>query len=274
MICKHPVAAYAVLACVFSWSWWLPMALRGDIARSGVGWPTHLPGLLGPALAAVVITALVDGREGLRGLWSRVTRWRIGWRWWALVAATAGLAVLGLLLPAATGDSMPALADFARYSGAPEINLLFVVLVVLVVNGYGEEIGWRGFAVDRLARTHGLLITALMVAGMWAVWHLPLFLVVANLRGLGVLGGFGWLVGLTSGSVVLTWMYLRSGSSITLVAAWHTSFNLTTATAATAGTVAATSSTLVMVGAVAIVATQFRTKSRNSSKANHQPSTG
>jgi uncharacterized protein len=89
----------------------------------------QLPGLAGPALAGVVVTALADGREGLRDLGARVIRWRVGWRWWASVAGILGLALLG------------------------------VVAVVLLVNGLGEETGWRGFAVDRLLRDHSFTWT-------------------------------------------------------------------------------------------------------------------
>lgn len=234
------------------------MLARGEFSRNGVGWPTHLPGLAGPALAAVLITALVDGPAGLSDLWARAVRWRIGWGWWVLVAATAALAVLGAVVPMLSGGTVPPMAAFASYSGAPSIGLLGVVLLVLVVNDYGEEAGWRGFAVDRLSRTHGLVTTALMVTGIWAVWHLPLFWVVGNFQDFGLVGSAGWLVGLTAGSIVLTWMYLHSGRSIALVAAWHTGYNLTSATGATAGVAAAASSTLVMLAAVAIVIGQRR----------------
>jgi len=66
----------------------------------------------------------------------------------------------------------------------------------------------------------------------------------------------GWLVGLTSGSVVLTWIYAHAHHSILVVALWHTAFNFTSATDATAGLPAALSSTVVMIGAVAIVVSE------------------
>ena len=97
LVRRHPVLSYVVLAYALGWSWYVPLAVRGDVVRMGVGWPTHLPGLAGPALAAVVVTALVDGRAGLRDLWARVTRWRIGWRWWAVVAGTLSLALVGVI---------------------------------------------------------------------------------------------------------------------------------------------------------------------------------
>jgi hypothetical protein len=111
------------------------MAARGDIVRAGVGWPTHLPGLAGPALSAVIVTALVDGRPGLADLWSRMVRWRIGWGWWALVAGTAAVALLGVLVPVILGDPVPAVADFGEYTEIGSIGRAGVIVVAFVVNG-------------------------------------------------------------------------------------------------------------------------------------------
>ena len=63
----------------------------------------------------------------------------------------------------------------------------------------------------------------------------------------------GWTLGITAGSLVLAWLYRGSGASILLVAVWHIAFNLTAATEAGDGVVAAVTSTLVMVAAVVII---------------------
>jgi membrane protease YdiL (CAAX protease family) len=248
---RHPVAAYLVLAVAFSWTWWGWAVAQGWVTRAGQGWPTHLPGLLGPALAALVVTAVADGRAGLRDLGRRVVRWRIGWRWWAVVAATALLPLLAWAWQALTGGGGPDLEGLRSYSGAPLAPVVVTFGYVLLVNGFGEEVGWRGFLADRLLRRHGLATTALLVWVAWGLWHLPLFLVVENFRDLGW-GALGWAVGLLAGSVVLTWLYAGSGRSILLVAVWHTVFNVATATEATSGTPAAVASTLVMVAAVIV----------------------
>jgi membrane protease YdiL (CAAX protease family) len=249
---EHAVVSYVVLAYALSWSWWIPMAIRGDVVRDGIGWPTHLPGLLGPALAAVAVTAVADGRAGLGELWSRWTRWRVGWGWWLLVFGTAALAVLGVVVPLVLAAPVPEAAAFGRYSGIAEIGLPGTAAVALVVNGFGEEAGWRGFAADRLLDRHGLRGTAVIVAAVWAGWHLPLFWIVESFRTFGVLA-IGWAIGLLAGSVVLTWIYRGSGRSVLLVAAWHTAFNLTTATEGTGTLVAPLASALVIAGAVWIL---------------------
>jgi membrane protease YdiL (CAAX protease family) len=252
-ISRHPVWTYVVLAYALSWSWWVPMAVRGDVVRPGVGWPTHLPGLAGPAVAAVVVTAFIDGRPGLADLWARVTRWRVGWSWWLLVLGTAALALLGVLVAAVTGERIPTLAEFASYSGIGRIGLAGMVVLAFVVNGVGEETGWRGFAADRLLREHSLTRTSFLVAAVWVGWHVPLFWVSSSFRDFGPAQTAGWAIGLTAGSVVLTWIYRKTGRSILLVAALHTAFNLASATEATGFVVGAIASAVVIFGAVSIL---------------------
>jgi membrane protease YdiL (CAAX protease family) len=228
------------------------MAVRGATTRAGQAWPTHLPGLMGAAIAAIIVTALVDGAAGLRELGARARRWRVPARWYLLTAATAGMLALAPLVRQIRGDPLPSAVEYLSYSGVGRLPAALTVLVVLVVNGFGEEIGWRGFLADRLLERHGLVATALIVAPIWAGWHAPMFWFVANLAGLGLGGTVGWLLGLTAGSILLTWLYLSSGRSIWVVSLWHTAFNFTTATTAATGVPAAAASTLVMAAAVAI----------------------
>lgn len=124
------------------------------------------------------------------------------------------------------------------------LPLLVLVPFVLLVNGIGEELGWRGYLADHLLRERSLPATAFLVAVAWGLWHLPLFWVVADFRQMGWLVP-GWFLGLLAGSVVLTWLYRGSGGSVLLVALWHTPFNLVTATPGTSSTVAPVVSTVV-----------------------------
>lgn len=256
-----PVAAarwiwcYVALAFAFSWAWWVPMAAAGQVSRAGQGWPTHLLGLTGPALAAVVVTAVADGRSGLVDLWKRATRWRVGLRWWLVVLATLGLSGLAFLSGWWRGEPVPP-GDLGLYSGAPAVEggaLLLLAGFVLLVNGFGEELGWRGFLAHHLLPKYGRVRTASLVWLAWALWHAPLFFLVDNFRDFDPLTTVGWLVGLWFGSYVLTWLYESTGGSVLLVATWHTAYNVSTATEATAGVAAAVSSTLVMVTAVVLI---------------------
>lgn len=92
------------------------------------------------------------------------------------------------------------------------------VLANLVFYGFGEEVGWRGFALPCLqGRSSALRASALLAIG-WAGWHLPLFAFSPGLSGMGAGGVAGWLVSLLLGSIVLTWLFNSTGGSIAAVA--------------------------------------------------------
>jgi membrane protease YdiL (CAAX protease family) len=137
-----------------------------------------------------------------------------------------------------------------------------VVVVAFLANGVGEETGWRGFAADRLLRDDGLPRTSFLVAGAWIGWHVPMVWVNASFRAFGPAQTVGWAVGLTAGSVVLTWAYRSTGRSILLVAALHTAFNLASATEATGFVVGAAASVVVIFGAVSILRSEPATSRR------------
>lgn len=248
-VAQHPLGAFVGLAYLISWAWWIPFVIAGDTFRQGIGWPTQMPGLAGPLVAAVIVTWLADGAEGLGALWRSITAWRAGW-WWLAVPAILGAGAVGLLVSA---DDL-VVADLTTYTGIGEsLGALATIAVVFVCNGLGEETGWRGFAVPRLLRTRSLTATSLIVAAMWAPWHLPMFFALESFKAFSAVETVGWVLGITAGSFLLTWLFRGSGGSVLLVAVWHTAFNFTSAaTPATEGVVAAITSTVVMVAAVAI----------------------
>jgi membrane protease YdiL (CAAX protease family) len=244
------IGTYAILAYSISWACWLPLALTGRIVVVG-GWPTHLPGLLGPALAAFTVTVLAGGRDGVRNLAGRVLRWRIGW-WWLVAVSPALLLAIALLAELAVGDPLPELAEFGRINGFPLWGVAATVTILVFVNGLGEETGWRGFLQPMLQRRMRPLYAMLVVAVVWAGWHAPLFAILANFRSFsaGTLVGFG--LGLVCGAIVLGWLYNRTGS-VLAVAVWHATYNVTSATDAAHGLPAAVSTTVVIIAAVALV---------------------
>jgi len=165
--------------------------------------------------------------------------------WWLVVATTFGLAALGALQALVADSDLPRLAEFTRYTGVGSITPIAVIAVVLILNGFGEEVGWRGFAVERLLGDHDLRWTALVVGVGWAGWHLPLFWLVDSFRSFGPLA-IGWFVSMLAASVVLAHLYCAARHSILLVAAWHTAFNFTSATEATGALVG----TVMSVGVI------------------------
>jgi membrane protease YdiL (CAAX protease family) len=211
-------------------------------------------------LAALVVTALVQGRAGLRDLCGRAARWRMPLRWWAV--AVSPLAFLGVaLVPSALAEDLPRWSDFGRYSGLPAMGVVAVWAVALLLT-FGEEVGWRGFALPILQRRYGALAAALLLTPIWALWHLPFFFTLATYRAFPPLGYVGFVFSLACGSVVLTWLYNRSGGSVLACVVWHGLYNLGTGTAAATGTIQAVITTFVYLQAFLLVGLELRARRR------------
>ena len=210
---RHPVLAFFAVTYTTSWVYWV-IAL-GAFGQHSLWWIA--PGVFGPPAAAVTVTALVDGRRGLRELGRRLLLWRVGIRWYVVgLVVLPTLVVLSYLF-------LPSGSDQIRDDGWLVVPLYLVfAAVVTIVGGGQEEVGWRGFALPRMQERWGPLRAALLLGALWGTWHLPLFVfvpdynnsghgftsiavmfalfVVAYALGLSVL--FAWLSNSTRGSIL------------------------------------------------------------------------
>jgi CAAX protease family protein len=132
----------------------------------------YLATLLGPSIAGILLTGLVDGRTGLRKLLSRLRRWRVGARWYAVALLTAPLLIAATLfvLSLTSPEFLPVIVTSDN-----KASLLLTGIVMGLVVGFFEELGWTGFAIPRLRLRYGVLTTGLIVSLLWGAWHFPLF---------------------------------------------------------------------------------------------------
>lgn len=243
---RHPLATFYALTFLLSWGYWIPDVLNG-------GHWSHFPGLLGPMIAAIITTGWVGGFAGLKDLVARIFRWRVSPHWYAAALAPAAFAlVAAAIIGAINGDGFPAASEWGRFKGLPSSGIVAVFAMAFVINGFGEETGWRGFALPEWRKRHGELSASLLVAVPWALWHLPTFFLDSGYRGFPLLMFPGFFFGLFCGSIILTWLYEGARSSILLAALWHLSLNIGSATVAGEGALQAAMTMGVIVWAMAI----------------------
>ena len=256
---RHRLVAFVILAYGLSWADWLPLLMRDARVIPG-GAVTHFPGLLGPAVAAFIIVGVTEGIPGLGRLFRTlilVSKPSLRFAVYAL----SPLGFLALALAAAwfSGAALPPMRDFGLYSGLPPLPLLAALLLVLLFNGFGEETGWRGFALKRLQERFGPVTGTLILAIIWAGWHTPSFWFVEGYRTMGwatLIGGFG--LGICAGAVVLARVLNQTGGSVLAASLWHATYNLTSATTASRGLIGAVTTTCVMVWASVLLIQEWR----------------
>ena len=134
--------------------------------------------------------------------------------------------------------------------------------MLVVVGAFGEEIGWRGCALVPLQRRFGAVSGTFVLALLWAAWHTPTFFFVETYRAMTwpmLVVGFG--LGICGGALVLSRVAQRTNGSILAAALWHAAYNMTSATTASGGLIAAITTTAVMVWAVLLLVGAARGRS-------------
>lgn len=256
-VARRPLASFFVLAFAATWACWIPLAASGVLIRPG-GWPTHMPGLIGPALAAFIVAAVSPSGPSVRDLLRRMVDWRIGSH--AAIATLALPILFGVaaLSAGAIGKPTPRWEALGRLNGFPDAGPIVLWLLTVFVNGWGEEVGWRGFAIERLRERRGLLGASLLLSPIWALWHVPAFFFLEGYRRFDAIMGAGYLFGLACGSIVLAWVYERSGKSLFAAALFHGTYNLFSASEAAHGFPAQVVTTGIMAAAVGIAISELR----------------
>ena len=228
MLRRHPLAAFFALSYALSWFLWSPLWLPTfGFDRLPILPYHHALGALGPITAALLISAKEGNGRGPRDLLSRMVAWRgrLAWVGVGLLAPFALLLVAALAALVVTGAPVP-LGEIGRSREFPEFSALGFLLYNVISFGYGEEVGWRGFALPRLQTNRSALAATLLLSVGWALWHAPLFLYRPGYLGMGLTGAAAWFVSLLTGAVLLTWLYNESRGSLLVVSLFHASVDV------------------------------------------------
>lgn len=205
-IARHNLAIFFGLAFLFSWYPWVIALVRGT---------TSGPNPLGPLIAAFIVTALADGRSGVSAVLGRLVRARIGWSSYAIVFGLPILVcTIALGIMAAFGQKLM----WPTPQALRELPERFVFILLFI--GLGEEPGWRGFALPRLQKMHSPLIASLILAPIWALWHLPL---MGNEFSPAIIPAF--LISLLGGTLLQTWLFNRTKGSVFPQMLFHATVN-------------------------------------------------
>src|SRR5918995_6431031 len=221
---RHPLLSFYALAFAITWGGLImvvggPSQILGSPELLGTRFAlVMLAWLAGPSVASLLMTGIVYGRKGLRDLFARMTRWRVGARWYAVALLSAPLLVTAVLfaLSLSSPEYLPTILTTTD-KGA----LLLQGIVGTFVGGIFEELGWTGFATPTLLRRmrYGVLSTGLIVGALWGVAHLPIYYwASADLAGalLPAVVAANVLAWFPPYRVLMVWDYDRTGESLLL----------------------------------------------------------
>ncbi len=217
------LVGFFLLTFAFTWAAWLATAALGAPGNSGffgVGGPVYLLGVFAPAFVALALTAYGEGRAGVARLLARIGRRHVGAHLYVFaISYMAATKLFAALVHRIAMGAWPSFGD------TPLPLMLGAILFSTWVQA-GEEVGWRGYALPRLAIHLGLGGASVLLGVIWAVWHLPFFFLHGS-------GSYGqsfpiYLLHVTALSVAMSWLYWKTEGSLLLVMLMHASVNNTT----------------------------------------------
>ena len=224
---------YFILAFGWSWLFWIPLVLTGMDISVTPGIVLLAMGVLGPAVSAIFLTCLTGDKQERRDYWSRLISFkRIGPRWCAIIILIAPVySVLGILTGLVIKGNIPAFDTAVGYVTHP-LTIMPFAIMRLVYGPLPEELGWRGYALDRLQRKWNALVSSLVLGVIWAVWHTPMFFIRGSLMSevFPLWSTKFWVAmgpGILAGAVVMTWIYNNTQRSTLAAILFHFMMNFT-----------------------------------------------
>ena len=213
-VARYPLSTYFGLTFAISWGGFVavvgPRGFPGTATQFDALMPLVVSAMLaGPSVSGILLTGLLSGKTGLRQLFSRLLKWRVGLLWY--VAAIAPAPVLAAAVLFSLSLPSPALTQ-----GTAAVLISGIVAGLTTVF---EEVGWTGFAVPRLRTRYGAFVTAINVGVVWGTWHLLQTLWVGGAYAgelpLALFVSLYFVSGvaqLTAYRVLMVWVYDRTDS--------------------------------------------------------------
>jgi membrane protease YdiL (CAAX protease family) len=236
---SHPVLNYFALTFAISWGGILsvvggPGGIPGTKEQVETLFPIAILAMLaGPPVVGIVLTGLLYWRAGLRDLLTRMRRWRVGARWYAVALLTAPLSMMAALLALSlrSPEFLPGI-----FASDEKSTLVLMGIVPGLAAGFLEELGWTGFAIPTMRLRYGVVGTGLFVGVLWGAWHI----LTNGLWASDIVSGelslaiflpaylFTFLIGqLPAYRVLMVWVYDRT-ESLLLAMLMHASLTAST----------------------------------------------
>jgi len=170
-----------------------------------------------PALTAVLLTSLGEGRKGVATLLKKPFQWRIDFKWYAIIIGLA----LGLRLTISTLAVLLGWIPTIQFNSwsLPEF---IIVGVFAAIGAVMEELGWRGYVLPKLLANRSATYSALLIGVVWGVIHLGLILPGQMNAGAHWLPSVLCIIGLSG---ILTWLYIQTRGNLLIPILFHAGQN-------------------------------------------------
>lgn len=181
----------------------------------------------GPALGALIVVGITEGSEGIKGLVHSLFQWRVRFIWYLVVLLGPALTMVTAVTLHYAFTGVGLAQSFTEWFSALPQHLFMVisVFIFMMVGIWGEEVGWRGFALPKLQEKYHPLLASLILGAIWAVWHLPAFFIEGSQQ--AQQGMIFFFLATLGYSILYSWIYNGSKESLFVIWLLHSMNNAT-----------------------------------------------
>lgn len=181
----------------------------------------------GPALGALIVVGIVEGSDGIKRLIRSLFQWRVRFIWYLVVLLGPALTMAAAVILHYVFTGIGLVQSFTEWVFALPQHLLMIVsiFIFMMVGIWGEEVGWRGFALPKLQEKYHPLLASLILGAIWAIWHLPLFFIKGSQQ--AQLGMTYFFLATLGYSILYSWIYNGSKESLFMIWLLHSMNNAT-----------------------------------------------
>lgn len=181
-----------------------------------------------PLLSAMIVSFAVEGLEGLKNLGKSMIRVKQNWKWYIFIIFTPALTyLLGIGIHILFGGASPEFPMF-KENQFMVIMTFIVFLIPWQSSAFLEEVGFRGYALDKLQKKRGPLVGTLILGLFFGAWLLPEFFRTDSFQYLmGGIKYYPWFIITEVGwSLIMTYVYNKTNKSAFLAGyLFHAVFN-------------------------------------------------
>lgn len=231
---KSPTASVSLffrITLAYTWFFWWLAVFISEPYGTPIVTILHALGGIGPAIAGITLTQFSKDAEVRLDYWRRLFDFRrIPLKGYLAILLFAPLNSLLAVGWSWFTNSNILTFDHAAAILAQPVNLIVLALSLFVFGPLPEELGWRGFALDRLDYQNRPLTASLVVAFFWCLWHVPLFFIPGTYQNqLGTWTMSFWLffLALIPESILMTWLYRQTRRSTLSAILFHFMTNFT-----------------------------------------------
>ena len=220
---KNAALLFILFTFILTWSVEVPAALtKYGYVNIGISKGLQTICTLSPGLVAIILTAIVFKRAGLKFLLNAIIWWRVKFKWYLIII------ILGIAL---CGISLLVFDSIYQQNNIPDApyNFVFYFILILPLSALWEEIGWRGFLLPALQKKYSPLKASLLIGFVWGLWHLPVYLAINPYGDKTIVYFLFMFIGCFALSIIETWLYNSTMGSLFICILFHNAINTSAA---------------------------------------------